>query len=411
LICKIKEGIDMKKLMLLGGSRYLIPAIKAAHELGVYVITADYLPDNAAHKYSDEYHNVSVTDKEAVLELANELKIDGIMSYATDPGVAVAAYVAEKLGLPTSPYKSVALLQNKGKFRAFLKENGFNVPYAKTYTNPEDVLKDVSEFRWPVIVKPVDCAGSKGVRKVENRDELIDAANYALKYSFTDEFIVEEFIEQQGFSSDTDSFSIDGRLVYTSFNNQWFDKNAVNPYTPSGYIWPSSMPDDIQQELRSELQRLMSLLHMGTTIYNIETRQGKDGKAYIMECTPRAGGNRLAEVLKLASHQDIIMASVKAALGMPIEEQFCDPVYEGHWGEVILHSNEDGIFESLDIDEEFAKHNVQELDLWVKPGDEVHCFTGANEAIGTVVIQCESQEALNTALDSIHKLVKVRLRK
>ncbi|MGN0498287.1 MAG: ATP-grasp domain-containing protein [Acutalibacteraceae bacterium] len=401
----------MKKLLLLGGSRYLIPAIKAAHELGVYVITADYLPDNAAHKYSDEYHNVSIVDKETVLKLAQELCVDGIMSYATDPGVTVAAYVAEKLGLPTSPYESVALLQNKGKFRAFLRDNGFNVPYAKTYTDPQAALQEADDFNWPVVVKPVDSAGSKGVRRVDDRDELVDAAKYALKYSLTDEFIVEEFIEQIGFSSDTDSFSVDGKLVYASFNNQWFDKDAANPYTPSGYIWPSSMPADIQSELRSELQRLMSLLNMGTTIYNIETRQGKDGKAYIMECTPRAGGNRLAEVLKLASGQDIIMASVKAALGMPAGEDLTDPVYNGHWGEVILHSNKDGIFEALDIDEDFLKNNVQELDLWINPGDEVHCFTGANETIGTLVIRCDSQEALNNALDSIHELVNVRIKK
>lgn len=85
----------MKRLLLLGGSRYLIPAIKAAHKLGVYVITADYLPDNAAHKYADEYHNVSIVEKDTVYELAKRLKVDGIMSYATDPGVVVAAYVAE----------------------------------------------------------------------------------------------------------------------------------------------------------------------------------------------------------------------------------------------------------------------------------------------------------------------------
>ena len=105
----------MKKLLLLGGSSYLIPAIKAAQDLGVYVITCDYLPDNIAHKYSNEYHNVSIVDKEAVLKLARELKIDGIMSFATDPGVVVASHVATELGLSTSPYESIEILQNKGK--------------------------------------------------------------------------------------------------------------------------------------------------------------------------------------------------------------------------------------------------------------------------------------------------------
>ena len=92
--------LHQKKLMLLGGLRYLLPVIEEAHKLGVHVITADYLPDNIAHKYSNEYCNVSIIDKEAVLKAAQELQIDGILSHAVDPGVVSAAYVAEKMGLP-----------------------------------------------------------------------------------------------------------------------------------------------------------------------------------------------------------------------------------------------------------------------------------------------------------------------
>ena len=86
----------MKKIMLLGGARYALPVIEAAHKLVIYVITCDYLPDNIAHKYSDEYANVSIIDKEAVLAKAKELEIDGILSFACDPVVSTAAYVAEK---------------------------------------------------------------------------------------------------------------------------------------------------------------------------------------------------------------------------------------------------------------------------------------------------------------------------
>ena len=97
----------MKKLLMLGGSLYQTYAIKAAVEMGYYVITCDYLPENPGHKFSHEYHNVSTTDKDAVLNLAKQLKIDGIVAYASDPAAPTAAYVAEKLNLPTSPYESV----------------------------------------------------------------------------------------------------------------------------------------------------------------------------------------------------------------------------------------------------------------------------------------------------------------
>ena len=397
----------MKKLLLLGGSSYLIPAIKAAQNLGVYVITCDYLPDNIAHKYSDEYHNVSIIDKEAVLKLAKELKVDGIMSFATDPGVVVASYVATELGLPTCPYESTEILQNKGKFRKFLEKNNFNVPKSATYTNYDDAIKDIEKFELPIIVKPVDSAGSKGVTRVDNLEFFKSAFEYALKYSISAEIIVEEFIERLGFSTDTDSFSVDGELVFCSFDDQWFDENADNPYTPSAYTWPSTMDISMQDELESELQRLIKLLNMKSSIYNIETRIGKNGKPYIMECTPRAGGNRLAEILKLATGQDIITASVKASLGMEIQK-LTKPKYNGFWGELILHSNENGIFQELIIDESI-KDTVVEIDLWISKGDIVKSFTGANETIGTVIINCKTREELERIIKNSQELIKVAL--
>ena len=98
-----------KKIMLLGGIHYLLPVIKAAHEQGYFVITADYMPDNVAHKYSDEYVNVSIVDKEAVLKVAQEKQIDGIISFVVDPGVIAAAYVQEKMGLPLLGLKCMTL--------------------------------------------------------------------------------------------------------------------------------------------------------------------------------------------------------------------------------------------------------------------------------------------------------------
>ena len=151
----------------------MYPVIEECHKLGYYAITCDYLPDNAAHQVSDEYYNVSIIDKDAVLKLAEELQIDGIMSFACDPGVVTAAYVAEKMGIPfQGSYASTLILQDKGLFRKFLWDNGFNCPHAKSYEKIEDAIKDVSFFNWPVIVKPVDSAGSKGVTRVDDVKNL-----------------------------------------------------------------------------------------------------------------------------------------------------------------------------------------------------------------------------------------------
>lgn len=398
-----------KKLMLLGGLRYLLPVIEEAHKLGIYVITVDYLPNNVAHRYSDEYHNVSILDKEAVLKLAQELEIDGIMSFAVDPGVVTAAYVAEKMGLPfQGSYESVRILQDKALFRKFLTENGFNVPNAKGYDKIEDALKDIEYFHWPIIVKPVDSAGSKGVSRVDNPEDLEKAIEYALSESHSGNFIIEDFLEKEGHSSDTDSFTIDGKLIYCSFSDQRFDENADNPYTPSAYSWPSTMPKEVQEELTSELQRLMTLLDMKTGIYNIETRLSKNGKSYIMEVSPRGGGNRLAEMLKYASRTPLIANAVKAAVGLPVDEMGM-PRYYGHLAEVILHSDKDGSFEKIELSEGNGDY-VIDTDLWVNPGDLVHGFSGANNAIGTLALRFPSKERLEEAMADISSWCKVVVR-
>lgn len=398
----------MKKILLLGGSRYLLPVIEAIHKLGYYAITCDYLPDNIAHRYSDEYHNVSIIEKDSVLQLAEQLKVDGIMSFACDPGVATAAYVAEKMGLPSvGSYEAVSILQNKGRFRKFLTDNGFNVPKAKSYKNIDEALEDKDFFRWPVIVKPTDSAGSKGVKKVEEFEELQAAIEYALAYSHSDEFIIEEFIEKKGFSSDSDSFSVDGNLKFVSFSSQRFDDKAVNPYTPSAYSWPSSISKENQAILASELQRLIKLLGLKTSIYNIEVRESIDGVPYIMEVSPRGGGNRLAELLKYATGVDMIEAAVKAAVGDNVSDiEQAD--FNGHWAEVILHSDRPGIFNCLQIADEIQK-NVIEKDLWIKEGDKVGGFEGANEAIGTLVLKFDDSEYLNKVMNSLDEYIKVEV--
>ena len=401
--------MKQKKLMLLGGLRYLKPVIDAAHKQGYYVITADYLPNNIAHKWSDEYCNVSIIDKEAVLKEAQRLQIDGIMSFACDPGVVSASYVQNKVGLPSfGPFESVEILQNKDKFRAFLAKNGFNVPQAKGFDNIEAAMQEIYWYPWPVIVKPTDAAGSKGVTRVDKAEDLRPALEYAMKHSISGHIIVEEFIDKQGCSSDTDSMSVDGKLVFTSFCAQRFDAKATNPYTPAAYSWPSTFTKEQEEYLTSEIQRLITLLNLKTVVYNIEVRVAPNGKPYIMELTPRGGGNRLCEMLRYATGVDMITAITRAMVGDPILEPIEQKPYNGHWAEIILHADKNGVFDHMEISKDLPAEVVEE-DLWVKKGDKVESFEGANNAIGTLVLNFRTAEDLEKAIlnqsDWLHVVV------
>lgn len=401
--------MKQKKLMLLGGLRYLLPVIEEAHKMGIYVITADYLPDNIAHKYSDEYCNVSIIDKKAVLSKAKELQIDGILSHAVDPGVTTAAYVAEQMGLPFQcSYEAACILQDKSRFRQFLMENGFNCPKAKGYTNAEAALRDVDFFTWPVIVKPVDSAGSKGVTKVTDVSQLKEAVEFALSCSISKHIIIEDFLDKVGAQSSADIFTVDGKLVYPAYSDQLFDPKAANPYTPAIEIWPSSMEQKDQDDLTERLQRLVTLLGMKSGIYNVESRVCSNGKAYIMEVSPRGGGNRIAELQDMATGQSLIRAEICKALGLPMENIHA-PEYDGVWCNYIMHSDKEGTLESIDIDQEFEAKYIKDKGFIVKKGDHIVPFTGANTSLGTLFLRAETRAELDKVLINIEKSIKIQL--
>lgn len=398
----------MKKVLLLGGSHFQVPAVKTAKRLGYYTITCDYCPNNPGHQYADEYYNISTTDKEAVLELAKKLNIDGIVCYASDPAAPIAAYVAEMLGLPTSPYKSVDILSNKDKFRAFLVENNFNTPKARgyAYEDLDRLLAEISEFHLPVMIKPVDSSGSKGVSRIDSPDNLLTAINDAMGYSRCKRFIVEEYQEKYGYQIAGDGFSVDGELRFRCFANEHFDASGINPYVPVGESWPYVMPARVHEKVHMEIQRLLDLLGMGTQAYNFDIRIDKDENVYLMEVGPRNGGNLIAQVIQYATGVDMVEYTIKAAIGEDCSGlRMAEP--KGYWSNYMIHSQNAGILRKVWIDEDFMRNNIVEYEMMFQPGDTIDAFTGSNGTLGTMILKFDSQAEMLEKMDYMKKWVKV----
>lgn len=398
----------MKKILLLGGSYFQIPSIKTAKEMGYYTITCDYLPNNPGHRFADEYHNVSTTDKEAVLKLAKELQIDGVVCYASDPAAPTAAYVAENLGLPTSPFKSVELLSNKDLFRAFLKENGFNVPKAKGYAYSEFdlMINEIDDFKFPIMLKPVDSSGSKGVQKIDSKARLKDAVDNAMKYSRCKRFIIEEYVEKYGYQIAGDGFSVDGKLVFRCFANEHFDVSGINPYVPVGESWPYNMPKHIHDKIHNEIQRALTLLNMKTQAYNFDVRIDKNENVYLMELGPRNGGNLIPQVTKYATGVDMVEYTIKAAMGEDCSDlKMIEP--KGYWANYMIHSQKTGILTEVKIDKDFEQNNLVEFNMHYQKNDHVDSFTGSNGTLGTMILKFSSESEMLEKMDNMEKWVQV----
>jgi len=399
----------MKRILMLGGSLYQTYAIKEAVQLGYHVITCDYLPSNPGHQFAHEYYNVSTTDKEAVLALAKKLKVDGVVAYASDPAAPTAAYVSEKLGLPTSPYKSVEILSKKHLFRQYLSEHGFNVPKAKSYKTYEEAEKDIDSFKLPVMVKPVDSSGSKGINKMTDKSQLKKYVEDALSYSRDKIFLIEEFIVKNGPQISGDAFSVDGKLVFHCLGNEFYSTKVDKDFAPLGECWPTVTPQHVIDSLTDDLQRLISSLGMKSNAYNVEAIYGEDGKVYILELGARSGGSLIPQITALATGVDMVPYVIKAALGEDCSDLKMAPV-KGFWSNYMTHANRTGHYAGIEYDEDFRKNNLVDFVTDIKIGDPVHKYRDAQDCVGELLLKYDNAEQMNDIIENMDEYVQIVVR-
>lgn len=403
--------IGLKKLLLLGGSAQQIVAIETARRLGYSTVLCDYLPDNPGQRYADRFYLVSTIDREAVLQVARDEKVDGVIAYASDPAAPTAAYVAERLGLPGNPYRSVDILSNKDKFRAFLKAHGFCTPEAEGYDTAAAAAADLraGRFRFPVMIKPVDSSGSKGVSRADSAGEAEEKLEYAMSFSRCHRIIIEEFVEKYGYQIAGDGLSLDGKLVFRCFGNDHFNTRGGDPFVPISASFPYNMPDEVQDKIHSEIQRLLTALHMGSTTYNFDMRIDRDCNVYLMEVAPRNGGNYIPQVIRHATGVDLIECAVRAAMGEPVDvPAICRP--NGFWSYYAVHSLRDGVLDRVEIDPAFAEKHIVENHIIKRQGDEIRSLTGANTTLGCLIMRFDSMEQMLHLMDHSEEWIRVVLR-
>lgn len=391
----------MKKILLLGGSAQQIIAIKTAKKHGVYTVLCDFLPDNPGQHEADKFYLVSTTDKEAVLEVATKENVDGILAYASDPAAPTAAYVAEKLGLPTNPYKSVETLCNKDKFRAFLKENGFNAPVSKGYSD-NDV--DTSLFSLPVIVKPVDSSGSKGATVLRDWSNLQKACDFAFSYSRSHRIIVEEYIEKKHkYLIGGDIFVYDGKVILWGLLNCHRDIN-VNPLVPVGKSYPLLLDEQDKAEVQKTLQNMINRLGICFGSVNVELVVDKFGKVWPIDVGPRAGGNMIPDLLGLIFGVDVVEMAVLTAMGETIENKVHKgiPYYATH----NLHTNKNGVYKTIKFSKELEKRIIKKY-LYKNTGDKIEYFDNAAKALGIIFMKFDNKLEMDNILNDVNSLYKV----
>lgn len=380
----------MKRILFLGASYFQLRPIRYAKQAGHYVITCDNRPDNPGHKLADESHNISTTDHQGVLKLALSLGIDGVVCYASDPAAPTAAYVAEKMKIPGNPYMSVLTMVQKDFWRKFQEKELF--PHPKRYTTTSECLQ------FPVVVKPVDSSGSKGITVLQSVKGMNDAVQHALKYSIRKEVIFEEYLPLQGYQVAGDGFVVDGKLVFTGLMNEHFENGGI---VPIGESFPYVGTKQVQEKIHTEIQHALDILEYRNGAINLDIRVYED-EVYLMEIGPRAGGNLIADVIYEATGVDLAEYVVKAVLGEDCSDlKQVEP--KGYYASYMVHAPKDGIFNGV-IAEDLS---IVSKNIFVKPGDKVQAFTGSHCTIGTMILKFEGQLDMTYKMGNMDKFVKV----
>jgi biotin carboxylase len=373
-----------EKLMLLGGSAQQVTAIREAGNMGYETILCDYLPDNPGQYAADHYYNISTTDREAVLNTARKEQIDGILAYASDPAAPTAAWVAEQMHLPGNPFHAVETLCSKHLFRLFLKSHGFNCPESFSYQNVADALKDASAFPYPVLVKPSDSSGSKGVTLLKSSDGLQEAAEAAFSFSRAHEIIIEEYVQKSTqYLIGGDLFIVNGKVVLWGLMNCYRDEQ-INPLVPMGKSYPPFLSDVQLRLVKETLQKMVSELPIQNGAMNVELVLDQKDRVFVLDAGPRNGGNMIPELMGMIFDQDIVRMTIEAAMGKQIQlkETEGHPFYATH----NLHSARSGVYRDIRFSEELNPYLIRK-ELWKKPGDPVVPFLNSSGALGIIFLK------------------------
>lgn len=364
------ENLRGKKLLLLGGVLKMADAVKVAKFMGAEVYVTDYLEDSPCKKIADKSFMISATDVDAVVDLINKEKIDGVITGFVDSLLPSYVDICNKAGLPCyANEKCLGILLNKRKIKEACIEFGIPVPYM--YTQEEI---DNDEVNYPVIVKPVDGSGSRGCTVCDNKEQLYSAIGYALSYSKVGEYIVEEYM-----TGDTVSqlfFMQDGELVTMCLSDiQTVQYYEDKPKIGICQLQPSIHTKRFMSDLYPKYCALFDALSLSNGPIQIDSYV-KDGNLFWGDIGYRLTGDLVSKLADEAFGVDFYALLISFALTgkvstKRIKEQ-CDPLLNGRCAAQIKYAIRPGKVDKIvGIDTLKNMDDIFYSDIYIDEGFEL----------------------------------------
>ena len=304
----------MKKIAIIGASYLQLPLIEKAKTMGLETHVFAWAANDVGERVADHFYPISITEKDAILEKCREIGIDGICSIASDLAMVTVNYVAEKLNLTGNTIRCTEKSTNKHLMRKAFEQNGDPSPKSLLVEGMGD-LAGIT-LRYPVIVKPTDRSGSRGITKLESEAGLPEAIEYAKGQGFEKKALVEEFANGQEYSVECVSWQ--GEHHFLAMTHKY--TTGAPGFIETGHLEPAPVSGETLARVRKTVYHALNSLEICNGASHSELKIDADGHIALIEIGGRMGGDMIgSDLVQLSTGIDFLKAVIQIALGQAPE--------------------------------------------------------------------------------------------
>ena len=391
----------MKKLLILNGGHSEITLIKEAKNLDYFVITTGNDPHLIGHKIADKNIYEDYSNYEKILEIAKSESIDAVVSCANDFGAITASYIAEKMNLPGhDSFETTLLLHQKDNFKKFAKENHLQVANSIEFSDEHEAQKYASTITdFPLIIKPVDLTGGKGVSVVYNVDEYLNGVSTAFERSRKKCIVVEKYIVGTYHSFST--FVVDKKVIAYFSDNEY---SYINPFFVASSCGPADNVEKVKDILISQAEKIANLLNLVNGVFHMQYVMDSNFVPYIIDITRRCSGDLYPEPVEhstgLPWSKWIVLSETGSDSSCFVERGTQNKIC----GRFCIMPPKNGIIDDVIIADELKKYVYKDI-LWWKKGDFAKNYIA--DKCGILFWEFDNRDEMNKILAKSRELVEV----
>ena len=387
---------NKKSVLIFGVGPLQKSIINRAKQMGLYTVGIDPAKDATCKDEVDAFEVVGGQDYEGTCAVVEKYGIDAIVTAATDKPLVMMARIAEKYGFPFYSVETAQWSTDKFQMKQRFMEGG--VPCAKGRLVKS--VQEVEDFEYPVIIKPRDNSGSRGVKLCRSKEELEASMSEAFEVSKLDTVLVEEFIEGPEYS--IEGLHHDCKSEVIQFTEK---KTTEFPYNVElGHIQPANISEENQQKIREIVDKIGKALNFVNCPSHTELKINERG-IYVIETSPRLGGDYITSTLTpLSTGVNVEDELLKIALGETVNPQPAAVQYSG----VRFFAFEEGRVIKNVPDADFVKGwpHVVDYSFALKEGNKVNRITSSLNRYGQLILQAGNRDSIEETFDKYEKVIK-----